>query len=203
MRKKHNTHTRSKSDLVHHFSHTTFIRIITKPLDMQNQDRWQCIDVITKQTSGSFQWAEDGSYELGFLESCGPYRAESNVINVERQKHKRRPLLGCRAVVTVNLLWALSLSVQELAFFWSPTTWLLQVSFFRLIKQRRSGRSLWKFSRAKFQCSISPVSERRTKEGRKVLVFKPPKKDFACETFVIKDYEIRSWLWMSLNILWR
>jgi len=26
-------------------------------------------------------------------------------------------------------------------------------------------------------------------EGSKVLVFKPPRKDFACETFVIKDYE--------------
>jgi len=33
------------------------------------------------------------------------------------------------------------------------------------------------------------VSEGRTKEGRKVLVFKPPRKDFVCETFVIKDYE--------------
>ena len=33
------------------------------------------------------------------------------------------------------------------------------------------------------------MSERRTKEGRKVLVFKTPKKDFACETFVIKDYK--------------
>jgi len=75
---------------------------------------------------------------------------------------------------------------------------------FRLIKQRRSGRSLRKFSWAKFQCClISLVSERRTKEGSKVLVFKPPRKDFACETFVIKDYEIRSWLWMSLNILCR
>ena len=113
----------------------------------------------------------------------------------------------CRAVVIANLLWALSLSAQELAFFWSqdnPTTLLLlQVSFFRLIKQRRSGWSLRKFSWAKFQCSISPVSEGRTKEGSKVLVFKPPRKDFACETFVIKDYEIRSWLWMSLNILCR
>jgi len=26
-------------------------------------------------------------------------------------------------------------------------------------------------------------------EGSKVLVFKPTRKDFACETFVIKDYE--------------
>jgi len=33
------------------------------------------------------------------------------------------------------------------------------------------------------------VSEWRTKEGSEVLVFKPPRKDFACETIVIKDYE--------------
>jgi len=26
-------------------------------------------------------------------------------------------------------------------------------------------------------------------EGSKVLVFEPPRKDFACEAFVIKDYE--------------
>ena len=83
--------TRVQPDLLHHFDHTTYTHIITKPLDM-----------------------------LGLLESCGPYRAESNIINMERQKYKRCSLLECRAVVTANLQWALkSLTVQELAFFWS------------------------------------------------------------------------------------
>jgi len=105
---------------------------------------------------------EDGSSELELLESCGPYRAESNVINMERQKHKRRSLLECRAVVTANLLWALSLSLSRSSLFSGAKAWLLvQVSFFRWIKQRRSGWSLRNFSWAKFQCSISPVSEQR------------------------------------------